>query len=46
MKIVIYLDDKTTRTYYVSEEVATAIDILLKQNCPTLDIKYKAESEK
>lgn len=41
MKIIIYLDDKTTRTYYVSEEVAIAVDVLLKQNCPILDVKHK-----
>ena len=41
MKIVIHIDDKIIRTYYVSEEVAIAIDVLLKQNCPTLDIKHK-----
>ncbi len=43
MKIIVYIDDKTTRTYYVSEEVAAAIDILLKQNCHTLDIKHKGK---
>ena len=46
MKIVIYVDDKTTRTYYVNNEVATAIDTLLKQkDFPYIDVT-RIESEK
>lgn len=45
MKIVIHIDDKTTRTYYVNDEVAVAIDTLLKQkDFPYIDVT-RTESE-